>query len=99
MQLKRLLFCGRKGGERMSKNKTIRTEGDIKSESWADSFGQKFCDNLNWNVCQEAVDNVKMGRATPDKDYYRCLRMINKYKTREAYFKRIIKINRVTHQV
>lgn len=56
-------------------------------ESWK-NFGRGLCDNLNWNVCIEAINEVNEGRANPDKDYMKCLRMIYKYKTKERYMKR-----------
>lgn len=60
-----------------------KQRGDV-----VENIGQLICDNLNWNVCQEAVDDVNNGLVKPDRDYHFCLKMIETYKTKENYVNR-----------
>jgi len=60
-----------------------------------EELGIQLNDNLNWNVCLDVIERVKMGLCPPDVQYDGCVAMIKKYKTRERYFKRKNNPNRV----
>lgn len=69
-------------------NKHIKNTKNRPSAKFWDAFGRGLNDNLNWNVCENVIREVNSCLSEKNEKYFSCLKMINKYKTKDNYFDR-----------